>query len=295
MFLVSGTELVIECCKNGVLGTFPALNQRTTSGLKNWLVEIRQALEMHQTANPNARIAPFGVNLIVHASNTRLESDLALCVEHEVPLIISSVGAPGEIAALVHGYGGLVFHDVANMRHARKAIAAGVDGLILLCCGAGGHTGSLNPFGFVRQVRQEYGGTIVLAGSLSDGRSLRAAEVLGADFGYMGTRFIATKESMADQAYIDMVIDSDPDDIICTDKASGLNANIIRASMLEQGFDWEGNGATPNTEIANYDGTWTKLRSAGHGVGLINDAPTVAELVARLKDEYQEAVDTPTH
>ena len=293
MFLVSGPELVIESCRNGVIGTFPALNRRTSRGLEEWLVQIETALASYRAGQPQVTVAPYGVNLIVHPSNSRLEADLALCMKHEVPLIITSVGAPGAIAEAAHSYGGIVFHDILHMAHARKAIAAGVDGLILLCCGAGGQTGFLNPFGLVRQIRQEYDGAIVLAGSLSDGRSLRAAEILGADFAYMGTRFVATQESLADQSYMDMIIDSDPTDIICTDKVSGLNANIIRQSLIEHGIEWEGGGEAPKTNMANYAGTWTKLRSAGHGVGVIKDAPTVAQLIARLKKEYRDAVNHP--
>jgi nitronate monooxygenase len=295
MFLVSGPELVIESCRNGVIGTFPALNQRNSEGLEAWLIEIERALSAHQQANPDATVAPYGINLIVHPSNTRLEADLALCVKYKVPLVITSVGAPGGLTGTIQNYGGLVFHDIANMKHARKAISAGVDGLIVLSCGAGGQTGTLNPFGLVRQIRQEYDGAIVLAGSLSDGRSLRAAEILGADFGYMGTRFVATQESLAGQSYMDMIIDSDPTDIICTDKASGLKANIIRQSLIEHGIEWEGSGEAPKTNMANYAGTWTKLRSAGHGVGVIQDAPTVAQLIARLKNEYQDTVNHPVN
>jgi nitronate monooxygenase len=229
MFLVSGPQLVIETCRAGMVGTFPALNQRSTEGFDAWLDEIEAAL------GPDD--APYGVNLIVHKSNPRMQADLEVCVKQKVPLIITSLGAVPELVDEVHAYGGLVFHDVINMRHARKAAGSGVDGLILVCAGAGGHAGLMSPFALLPEVRAFYDGTIVLSGCISDGRSIAAAIALGADLGYLGTRFIATEEAMAAPAYKDMLVDTAAADIVYTPAISGIPGNFLKPSIAAAGHD----------------------------------------------------------
>ncbi len=287
MFLVSGPQLVIETCKAGVVGTFPALNQRSSEGFAQWLDEIDAALQAHeQTSGTPA--APFGVNLIVHHSNPRLKADLMLCVKHKVPVVITSLGAVKEVVDAVHSYGGLVFHDVTNLRHARKAAQAGVDGLIAVCGGAGGHAGTLSPFALINEIRQFFDGAVILSGSLSSGQDLAAARMLGADLGYMGTRFINTRESSAPDDYKDMIIGSSAADIVYTPKVSGIPASFLRQSLEAAGLDSEHiEGKT--IDMSDEAKAWKTVWSAGQGVGSIEDVPPVAELVARLKREYDEA------
>ncbi len=290
MFLVSGPELVIETCKAGVVGTFPALNQRSSEGFEQWLEQINAALA--ESDKP----APFGVNLIVHNTNPRVRADLALCVKHKVPLVITSLGAVKEVVDAVHGYGGLVFHDVTNIRHARKAAEAGVDGLIAVCAGAGGHAGTLSPFALLAEIRQFFNGTVLLAGCMSSGQDIASARMLGADLAYMGTRFINTRESQATDGYKQMIIDSSANDIVYTPKISGIPANFLKPSLAEAGLDTEtgekkvdlGDELTAPQEGAS---AWKSLWSAGQGVGSIQDAPPVAELIATMRDEYRAAAN----
>ena len=287
---MSGTELVIEACRTGVVGTFPALNARPIEELDRWLVAIKDAL----AATPDA--APYGVNPIVHRSNVRLDEDIVTTVKHRVPLVISSVGHPGPVVDAVHAYGGLVFADVIHMHHARKAIQAGVDGVILVSAGAGGHAGTTNPFAMVRQLREFYDGTVILAGAISDGASVAAAQVMGADFAYLGTRFISTKESQGGAGYSQMIVDSDSNDIIYTDAISGIKGNFMRSSLERAGLDPENLPPKPTINMdkeTNPDRekkAWKDVWSAGQGVGNIHDVPTTAELVATLKREYDEAM-----
>ncbi len=290
MFLVSGPQLVIETCKAGVAGTFPALNARPLAQLDAWLTQINADLAAHRDAEPTAPCAPYGVNLILHASNTRLKEDLALVVKHRVPFVITSLGHPGEVVAAVHAYGGLVFSDIVHAYHARKAIDAGVDGIIAVAAGAGGHAGTQSPFSLVREIREFWNGPLVLAGAISDGASVRAAEIMGANFAYMGTRFIATREALAPPEYKQMLVDCRVDDIVYTDAVSGANANFMWPSLERAGFDRAALSARaakaelkPITDEAK---AWRDIWSAGHGVATIHDIPTVAELVARLADEY---------
>ena len=215
MFLISGPQLVIECCKNGIVGTFPALNQRSTDGFESWVIEIKEALAVFE-AETGRKAAPFGVNLIVHQSNPRVEADLAICVKHKVPLIITSLGAVSQLVDAVHSYGGLVFHDIIKKRHAEKAVEASVDGLILVSAGAGGHAGVTNPMSLVAEVRSFYNKTILLSGCISNGRDVASALQMGADLAYMGTRFINVEESNADDGYRQMIIDSSASDIVDT-------------------------------------------------------------------------------
>ena len=291
MFLVSGPELVIATCKAGMIGTFPALNQRTSKGYVEWLAQIKAALGPDDAA--------FGVNLIVHNTNTRLMADIAITVEHKVPLVITSLGAVKDVVDAVHGYGGVVFHDVINARHARKAMEAGVDGLILVAAGAGGHAGNQHPFALLNEVRQFFTGTVILSGALSTGGDVAAALMAGADLGYMGTRFIATQEAAAGADYKQMLTETTAKDITYTDAISGINANFLTPSLINNGLD-PAAAKDPAHKIdmaheLNADAkAWKTIWSAGQGVGSIHDVPPVPELVARLKTEFTAAADAFT-
>ncbi len=295
MFLVSGPELTLAACKAGIAGTFPALNQRDTAGFEEWVLAIRDELEQFASDHPEAPPGPWGVNLIVHRSNPRMRADLEICVKHEVPLIITSLGAVKEVVDAVHGYGGVVFHDITNRRHAQKAIEAGVDGLILVCGGAGGHAGTTNPFALLADIREIFDGTIVLAGAISKGSDVAAAIAMGADLAYMGTRFIATTESNGQPEYKEMLIEARPEDIIHTPAVSGVPANFMRQSLEANDYDMEKllnpadmdfSRLTVNEEAK----AWKTVWSAGHGVAAIDDVPTTEELVDRLESEYLAAV-----
>lgn len=287
MFLVSGPGLTSAARAAGVTGAFPALNQRTTEGFEEWVVEMK---------GEEADV-PYGVNLIVHRSNPRLQADLEICVKHEVPLIITSLGAVSEVVDTIHGYGGYVFHDITNARHARKAIEAGVDGLILVSGGAGGHAGTTSPFGLMSEIRAFWDGIIVLAGSISTGRDVAAAIAMGADFAYMGTRFIATQESNAQPDYKNMITEVGPSDIVYTPAVSGVPANFMAPSLRDNGFDMDalmkpGEVDFGSKLTASGEGqAWKSIWSAGHGVAAIDDIPTVADLVDRLEAEYREAIE----
>jgi nitronate monooxygenase len=301
MFIASGIDLVVESCKAGIVGTFPALNQRSSEGFENWLIEIQKSLSDWEKQS-GKKAAPFGVNLIVHKSNPRWQADLALCVKHKVPLIITSLGAVADLVNDVHRYGGLVFHDVVNARHAQKAAEAGVDGIIAVCSGAGGHAGATNPFALVTEIRRFFGKTILLAGSLSHGKDIAAAQMMGADMAYMGTRFLATQEANIASDYQDMIINSSANDIVYTPKISGVNGNFIRQSIMEAGID--PNDFTPKAELdfgaeldmedkpnANDKKAWRDIWSAGQGVGSINEVLSTAALVSNLASEYHEAIE----
>ena len=287
MFLVSGPDLVVASCQAGVVGTFPALNQRTTEGFDDWLGQIESRL--------TPKDAPYGVNLIVHNTNPRLEADLKVCEAHMVPLIITSLGALADLVARVHAYGGLVFHDVTTLRHAQKAAEAGVDGLILVCAGAGGHAGVINPFAMVPEVRAFFDGTIILAGCISDGQGVAAAETMGADLAYLGTRFISVQESMAPAEYKEMLCDSAAADIVYTPAISGVPASFLRQSLINAGLD--PNNLPTKTdinmgeELDSESKAWKNIWSAGQGVGSVQDVPTTAELVDRLAREYRTAIE----
>jgi nitronate monooxygenase len=301
MFIASYPELVIAQCKAGVLGSFPSLNARSTAVLDDWLTRIESETEAFRDANPDRRVAPFGMNLILHTSNTRREEDLALAVSHKVPLVITSVGKPDRVCPAVHAYGGRVFHDIISVVHARKALDCGVDGLILVCVGAGGHAGSLSPFALLAEIREFFDGPVVLSGALSNGRQLRAVEVMGADYGYMGTRFIATAEANVSDEQKRMMLESTAADIVYTPYFTGIRANYLRQSVARAGLDPDrldhaGPGApggvfNPDEQKVK---AWKDIWSAGHGVGTIHDIPTVGQLVARLTDEYREAVRLPS-
>ena len=281
MFLTSGPDLVVETCKAGMIGAFPALNQRSTEGFRDWVRDIKARL----ADAPDA--APFGVNLIVHKSNPRVEADLAVCIEEKVPLVITSLGAVKDLVDAVHGYGGVVFHDVINARHGRSAARAGVDGLIAVCAGAGGHAGLTNPFALITELRSFFAGTIVLAGAINTGAQVAAARLAGADLAYMGTRFLATRESLVSDAQKQMVVDSAAADVIYTPSISGINASFLRASIAEAGLDPDNLPAPGELDMTTEAHAWKDIWSAGQGVGGIEDIPHAADLVERLIVEYR--------
>ena len=294
MFLASGPELVIACCRAGIVGSFPAKNPRTLDGLDEWLTVIGEGI-----ASPGRRApAPFAVNLIVHRSNDVVEGELDLCVRHQVPIVITSLGAVSELVDRVHAYGGLVFHDVINLRHAGKAIDAGVDGLIAVAAGAGGHTGRASPFALVNEIRQVFDGTVLLSGAMATGVDIAAAQMMGADLAYLGTRFIGTRECRSQDGYKEMIVESSLSDIVETDRVSGVNPSFLAPSLADAGLH-EGNGVTAELEIASEladaldeqgeKRAWRDIWSAGQGVGSIKDLPGVDELVSRLEAEYYDA------
>ncbi|MCA0422359.1 MAG: nitronate monooxygenase family protein [Proteobacteria bacterium] len=288
MFLVSGPKLVSACVRAGVIGTFPALNQRTTEGYVEWVREIRAA---NADLPPDSAI--FGVNLIVHPSNTRLEADVRATVQEQVPLVITSLGAVPMIVEAIHSYGGKVFHDVTNRRHAEKAIAAGVDGLILVAAGAGGHAGTANPFALIAEIRRIFDGPIILSGAMSNGAQVAAAIAAGADFAYMGTRFIATEESNAVAGYREMITQSSISDIVYTPAVSGIPANFLGPSLRSIGLDPknlpEVDPKTHKIDMGAEAKAWRDVWSAGHGVADTKDILPVSDLVARMKREFDEA------
>jgi nitronate monooxygenase len=296
MFIVSTPALVLAQCKAGIVGSFPALNARPVAQLDDWLAEITETLAALRRANPKAKVAPFAVNQIVHASNDRLEQDVSLCVKHRVPIIITSLRPPAEVVSAVHSYGGIVFHDVINLRHAEKAAQQGVDGIIAVCAGAGGHAGMLSPFALVKQIREVYGGTILLSGAMSTGADVLAAQALGADLAYLGTRFIATAEANATPLYKQMLVDSGAEDIVYTSLFSGVLGNYLRESVRRTGLDPdnlpEGDktkmnfGSGGNTELK----AWRDIWSAGQSVSGIHDVASVASLVERMAGEYETAL-----
>jgi len=287
MFIVSNPDLVIAQCKAGLIGSFPALNARPMEVLDEWLTRIKTEL----AADPNA--APFAVNQIIHPSNERLEHDMALCVKHEVPLIITSLSAPTQIVPPVHAYGGKVFHDVISVRHAEKALEAGVDGLILVCAGAGGHAGMLSPFALVGEIRKFYDGPIALSGAITNGSAILAAQAMGADFAYIGTRFIATAEAHALDAYKQAIVDSAAVDVVYTPYFTGVHGNYLKKSIVAAGLD-PANLPEKDKTSMNFGGAtaakaWKDIWGAGQGVGTIDDVMPTADLAARLKQEYKAA------
>ena len=297
LFLVSGPELVIAQCKAGIVGSFPALNARPQNVLDEWLIRIKEELAEAKAENPDLPIAPYAVNQICHASNDRLMGDMELCVKHEVPIIITSLRPPEEIVTAAHSYGGIVYHDVISVRHAKKAAEQGVDGLILVCAGAGGHAGTLSPFALVREVREFFDGTIILSGSISSGSAVASSLALGADLAYLGTRFIATEEANADQGYKDMLIDSVADDIVYSSLFTGVHGNYLKGSVENAGLDPNNLPEADKSSMnfgsgGNTDAkAWKDIWGSGQGIGSIKDSPSVQTLVNQLTDEFKEAVD----
>jgi nitronate monooxygenase len=296
MFIASGPELVKAQCKAGIVGAFPALNARPAELLDTWLTDIQAELAAYKQANPGAKVGPIAVNQIVHQSNNRLEQDVAMCVKHQVPIIISSLRAPPqEMLDAIHSYGGIVLHDVISIRHANKALEAGVDGLILVAAGAGGHAGALSPFALVGEVRKFFNGPIALSGSIATGDAILAAQAMGADLAYIGSRWLATKESNVDDAYRQAILESAAADVIYTNLFTGVHGNYLKKSIVAAGLD-PGNLPTADKSTMNFGSgggakakAWRDIWGAGQGVGLMNDVPGVAELVERLKAEYAAA------
>jgi nitronate monooxygenase len=295
LFIVSNPRLVIEQCKAGVIGAFPALNARPAPVLEEWLVQITQELAAFKKENPGRRVAPFAVNQIVHASNDRLASDVELCLKYRVPIQITSLRAPDEVVQAAHSYGGLVYHDVTNVKHAKRALQAGVDGLILVCAGAGGHAGSLSPFALLAEVREFYDGTVILSGAIANGAAILAAQAMGADFAYMGTRFIATQEANATPEYKQALVDSIAEDIVYTNLFTGVHGNYLRSSIVNAGMDPDALPVADKSKMNFGSGgntkskAWRDIWGSGQGVADIHDIPPVAELVDRLEREYHAA------
>ena len=283
MFLASNPALAKACCRAGIVGCFPALNARSTASLAEWLDEMAEQL--------TERDAPFGVNLIVHKSNPRMEADLAEVIKHKVPLVITSLGAANELVDAVHDYGGMVFHDIVSVRHAEKAAKVGVDGLIPVSAGAGGHAGTISPFALVAEIRSVFPGYIALAGCISSGRGVAAARALGADFAYVGTRFIATKEASVQPEYKQMLVESSAADVFYTPAISGVPANFLRPSIVENDLDPDNlqhEGGIYFGEELTHAKAWKDIWSGGQGTGQIHDVPQAAELCARLIQEYDD-------
>ena len=295
LFLVSGPDLVIAQCKAGIIGSFPALNARPQHVLDEWIIRIKTELAEYKEANPDKKVAPFAVNQICHGSNDRLMDDMMTCVKHEVPIIITSLRPPAEVVEAAHSYGGKVFHDVISVRHAQKAAEQGVDGLILVCAGAGGHAGALSPFALLREVKKWFDGTVILSGSIGDGYSVASAIALGADFAYLGTRFIATKEANADQEYKKMLEESAASDIVYSSLFTGVHGNYLKPSIKNAGLDPdnlpEADKSSMNFGSGGITGSkaWKDIWGSGQGIGAIEDSPSVDELVGRLKAEYESA------
>ena len=297
LFLISGPKLVIECCKNGIVGTFPALNQRTTAGFEQWVIQIKTELEEFEKET-GKKAAPFGVNLIVHNTNPRVRADLKVCVKHKIPIIITSLGAVSQLVGAVHSYGGLVYHDVIKKRHAEKAAEAGVDGLVLVSAGAGGHGGTINPMSLIAEIKKFFKKTIILSGCISTGKDIASAMQMGADFAYMGTRFINTKESLADDGYKNMIIKSDANDIVYTAAVSGVNANFLKPSLEAMGISEEMWKTSKKIDFGKdlsaaeaEAKAWKTIWSAGQGVTSINDSLSVKDLINNLKKEFISSLE----
>ena len=295
LFIISRPGLVIAQCKAGVVGSFPALNARPQEVLSDWIKEIKDELGQYKEDNPEKPVAPFAVNQICHLSNDRLFQDVETCVKHEAPIIITSLRPPEDLVKAIHSYGGLVFHDVISPRHAQKAVEQGVDGLILVCAGAGGHAGALSPFALLRETREWYDGTILLSGAISDGYSVASALAMGADLAYMGTRFIATEESEADDEYKKMLIDSAAKDVVYTNYFSGVHGNYLSPSVEKAGMDPLNLPDADKSKMNFNSGgnaekkVWKDIKGSGQGINSIKDSPSVANLVDQITKEFKSA------
>ncbi len=295
MFIVSGPELVAAQCKAGIVGAFPALNARPQKSLRDWIRQIREETAAHAEAHPDEPVAPFAVNQIAHPSNSRLQADVEVCVREEVPIIITSLNPPREIVDAVHAYGGLVFHDIINLRHTRKAIEQGVDGIIAVCAGAGGHAGTLSPFALVGEIRKEYDGCLIVSGCISRGDDVLAAIAMGADLAYSGTRFIATAEARAVPAYKEMIVDSAAADVVYSSYFTGVKGNYLGGSIANAGMDPANlpEGSKEAMDFAKSEEAaakaWKDIWGAGQGVGNIDDIAPTRDVVMRMAEEYEAA------
>ncbi len=294
MFIVSQMDLVSESCKNGIIGTFPALNNRTSEGFEQWLIDLKADLKQFEEET-GTKPCPYGVNLIIHKTNARVQADLDICVRQQVPIVITSLGAAEQVVKAIHSYGGLVFHDVTNKYHAQKAIAAGVDGLILVTAGAGGHAGINNPIPFVAEIREIFDGIILLGGAISTGQDVATAMQMGVDLAYMGTRFINTKEAVAKDEYKQMIIDSGTADIVYTAAVSGIPANYLRMSLEAIGVTkdmWDQKVKVDLGKKLDVEAkAWKNIWSAGQGVASIKDNPSTKDLIARLRSDFKSAIE----
>lgn len=291
MFIVSGTEMALECCKNGIVGSFPSLNGRTNEAFEKMLKEMHDGLERHKKETGKEPM-PYAVNLIVNQTNPRLMPDLETCIKYKVPIVITSLGAVKEVVDAVHSYGGMVFHDIIKKRHAEKAAEAGVDGIICVSAGAGGHAGRAHPFALINEVKRFYNGLIIMAGSISTGREILAAQIAGANLVYMGTRFIATEECLATEGYKQMILDSGIDDLIYTDGVSGVHANFLIPSIEKAGIDLDEKKKEDFSKLTGkHAKAWKDIWSAGQGITEIHDIPKVSNLIERLEKEYEEAIE----
>ncbi|MFJ1471341.1 NAD(P)H-dependent flavin oxidoreductase [Massilia orientalis] len=293
MFIASGPALVAAQCKAGIVGSFPALNARPAELLDTWLTDLQRELADYQELHPDRKVGPIAVNQIVHQSNDRLEHDVAVCVKHQVPIIISSLRAPPkEMLDAVHAYGGIVMHDVVSIRHAEKALEAGVDGLILVAAGAGGHAGALSPFALVGEVRKFFDGPIALSGSIATGDAILAAQAMGADVAYIGSRWLATREANVTDAYRSAIVESTAADVVYTNLFTGVHGNYLKKSIVAAGLDPDNLPVSDKSKMSFGSGSakaWRDIWGAGQGVGLMDDVPTVAEMVERLTQQYQAA------
>jgi nitronate monooxygenase len=293
LFIISHPKLVIAQCTSGIIGSMPALNARPAAQLDEWLVEITEALAAHDRANPDRPSAPFAVNQIVHRSNSRLEQDMAVCEKHKVPIVITSLGARVDVNQAVHGWGGVVLHDVISNAFAHKAVEKGADGLILVCAGAGGHAGLKSPFALVEEVREWFDGPVALSGAIATGRGVLAARALGADFAYIGSAFIATDEARASDSHKRAIVEATSDDIVYSSYFTGVNGNYLRASIIAAGLDPAalpaGDAGMMNFGAESTAKAWKDIWGAGQGVGAVKSVVPVADLVVRLRHEYDEA------
>lgn len=294
-FIIANPELVIAQCKSGIVGAFPALNARPQPLLDDWLNRIKDELAAHDEANPDALAAPFAVNQIVHKTNERLDQDVAACVTHKVPIVITSLGARPEVNDAIHSYGGIVLHDIINIKFAEKALEKGADGLIAVCAGAGGHAGGLSPFALISEIREFFQGPLLVSGAISTGRGILAAQAMGADLAYMGSAFIATAEANAPQDYKQMIVDSTAEEIVYTNLFTGVLGNYLKGSITKAGLD-PANLPQSDPSKMNFGGgegskakAWKDIWGAGQGVGGVHEIVPTADLVARLKREYDEA------
>jgi len=293
MFIASGPALVAAQCKAGIVGSFPALNARPAERLDTWLADLKAELAEYQQANPGKKVGPIAVNQIVHQSNDRLAHDVEMCVKHQVPIIISSLRAPPrEMLDAIHSYGGIVLHDVVSIRHAQKALEAGVDGLILVAAGAGGHAGLLSPFALVGEVRKFFSGPVALSGAIATGDAILAAQAMGADLAYIGSRWLATRESNVTQDYRDAIVESAAADIVYTNLFTGVHGNYLKKSIINAGLDPDALPESDKSKMSFGSSSakaWRDIWGAGQGVGMMDDVPTVAEMVERLLGEYNAA------